>query len=92
MNNSLQHADTCRMTVRMKMAEPTLTLKITDEGRGFNREQVRTGLGLINIQERVEKLGGSLIITSAPDAGTTVEIVVHVTDTSGKELEHIEMQ
>jgi hypothetical protein len=84
MNNSLQHADTCQMTVHLKMAAQTLTLKITDDGRGFDREQVSTGLGMKNIQERVEKLDGNLTISSAPDAGTTVEIVVHVTDVSDK--------
>ncbi len=54
------------------------TLRIQDNGSGFQRDQVTPGLGLRNMQERVELLGGTFrILTSA--SGTVVEAEVPLT-------------
>jgi len=50
---------------------------LRDDGVGFAVEQVVSqtgprGLGLLGIQERLEALGGTLQITSAPGQGTAV--------------------
>ena len=84
LNNSLQHANTSKMTVCLELEVSILTLKIKDYGRGFDPESDSSGMGLKNMRERVEQLGGNLTISSTTDTGTTVEIVVHVTDASGK--------
>jgi signal transduction histidine kinase len=44
---------------------------IKDDRRGFQPMRTR-GLGLVGMQERVESLGGSLIIESAPGKGTAI--------------------
>ena len=56
---------------------------LRDDGVGFVVVQVmgRTGLrglGLLGIQERLEALGGTLQITSAPGQGTTLQITLPV--------------
>jgi len=51
-------------------------LRITDNGKGitvFRRERARSsGLGLRNMQERIEQLGGTLRILSSPGTGGTL--------------------
>ena len=83
LNNSLKHAEASRVTVHLEMAAPTVTLKIIDNGRGFDPDRVSRGMGLQNIQERLEQLDGCLKISSAPGAGTTVELAVTAADGPG---------
>jgi signal transduction histidine kinase len=52
-------------------------LAVADDGRGFDSSQIPKGrFGLIGLNERVKLLGGSLLIKSAPGAGTRVEVVI----------------
>jgi signal transduction histidine kinase len=54
---------------------------LRDDGKGFVVEHVlgqtgRQGLGLLGIQERLESLGGTFQISSAPGQGTTLQITL----------------
>ncbi len=80
LNNSLKHAEASRVTMQLVMAAPTVALTIADNGRGFDPDRVKVGMGLQNIQERLEQLDGCLTIKSAPGAGTTIAITVNVAD------------
>jgi signal transduction histidine kinase/ligand-binding sensor domain-containing protein len=54
----------------------TLTLRIADDGRGFDMSQATTGrLGMGNMRERAEGIGATLSITSRPGEGTQVEVI-----------------
>jgi signal transduction histidine kinase len=50
-----------------------LSVTIRDDGRGFLSSR-KTGLGLIGMQERVERLGGSLAVNSEPGKGTAIDV------------------
>ncbi len=52
-------------------------MTISDNGCGFEMDQMQRqagGMGLSNIRERVEKLGGEVDIRAAPDKGTRIEV------------------
>ena len=49
---------------------------VEDDGIGFNTEAHNKGIGLLNIQERVANLEGTLHIDSHPQRGTTVIIEI----------------
>jgi signal transduction histidine kinase len=49
-----------------------LHFRVADAGPGFDPDSVARGSGLQNMQDRLEALGGSLVIMSRPGAGTTV--------------------
>jgi signal transduction histidine kinase len=61
--------------------EEAVVLRVRDDGAGFDPDAVAAaarcpsegGLGLPSMRERLEALGGSLRIESAPGRGTTVE-------------------
>lgn len=52
-----------------------MTIRIWDNGIGFNSEKVKYGIGLKNIKDRTKTLNGELKITSNKPNGTTIEII-----------------
>jgi signal transduction histidine kinase len=49
-----------------------LAFEVSDNGDGFG-DDVRAGAGLTNMEDRLNAVGGHLLVTSAPGRGTTVE-------------------
>jgi signal transduction histidine kinase len=75
LNNVLRHSGVKVAAVELAFGDREVSLRVRDAGRGFAPEQVAGGesFGLVNMRERVEALGGSFRLVSAPGAGTTVE-------------------
>jgi len=67
-------ASTCRMSLHRE--DDRAVLEIDDDGKGFDPLSAKRGDGLANLETRVEALGGSLSIESAPVHGTTIKIVL----------------
>jgi signal transduction histidine kinase len=65
--NAAKHAGTARVTVNAAADARGLRLTIVDDGRGGADPH---GAGLRGLADRVEALGGSLVVTSRPDVGT----------------------
>lgn len=76
LNNSLKHSRAKHVSIQIMMDHQNLTLEIKDDGHGFEPVSAceRGGMGLKNMRERTEKLGGILKITSQPGQGATVYI------------------
>lgn len=76
LNNALKHAAATSVTVAIRAEDGWLVLEVQDDGRGFNPNTVSSygGMGLINMRERAERLGGSLVVESTPGAGTRVDV------------------
>lgn len=53
---------------------------LTDDGRGADLAPRRQGLGLVGMRERIDALGGSLEIISAPKAGFALQARIPVPD------------
>jgi signal transduction histidine kinase/ligand-binding sensor domain-containing protein len=82
-HNTLRHASTERITVSIRSDAERLRLSIRDEGHGFDVSEAlmratTTGrhLGLRGMRERVEALGGTLEIDSAPGQGTDIRATI----------------
>jgi signal transduction histidine kinase len=75
----LRHSGVKEAAVELRFEKQGVLLRVRDAGRGFtpDSEQGAAGrgesFGLVNMRERVEALGGSFRLISAPGAGTTVE-------------------
>jgi signal transduction histidine kinase len=78
LNNALKHARASRVQVHLHFGDATVSLEIRDDGVGFEPGPMARGggLGLPGMQERVQRMGGRLNITSAPGQGTAVLIEV----------------
>lgn len=78
LRNVARHSGATEATVVLEGDGGELSLSIIDNGKGFDPGKARTspGLGLVSIEERARHIGGSLIIDSIPDAGTTLRVQV----------------
>jgi signal transduction histidine kinase len=75
--NAAVHGHARRVRIALR-SHPQLRLSITDDGDGFDLNAPRRpdSIGLDSIRERAEALGGELLISSAPGAGTTIEVLL----------------
>jgi two-component system NarL family sensor kinase len=57
-----------------------LRLEITDDGSGFDLDDLRDGhqegFGLERMKDSVERLGGELLLRSRAESGTQVEVLL----------------
>jgi len=77
LTNIARHARATRAEICIeRSAAPAggehIEIRIADNGGGADPSAGRTGLGLLGMRERVEALGGSLTLASAPGAGFTL--------------------
>jgi signal transduction histidine kinase len=77
LQNAIRHAGPRRLGVRLGRRDGRIELEVSDDGAGFDPadpELRSRRLGLTSMEERAQRLGGSLEIRSAPGAGTTVRL------------------
>lgn len=74
LNNSLRYAGANEVSVVFSREGEGLELTIQDNGIGFAIDQVQKGMGLDNIDERLQAYHGRFIIDSGPGKGTTLNI------------------
>jgi two-component system sensor histidine kinase UhpB len=74
--NVARHARARNVWVTLARAGDTLALRVQDDGCGFDPASRTRGLGLLGIGERAAALGGRLVTTSAPGAGTALRLNV----------------
>jgi signal transduction histidine kinase len=76
LNNCVKHAIGSPIHLKLFQTDVDFRLVVRDEGPGFLPESVdtETHFGLQLMRERVELCGGTMVIDSAPGAGTTVVV------------------
>lgn len=72
--NVAKHAHANKVEVELWHNDDRVLLKVADDGRGFDTEQIDCviGHGLSNMRRRVRKVGGDVEISSAINEGTTI--------------------
>jgi signal transduction histidine kinase len=73
LHNCSSHAHASSVRIRVHQDDGRLSLSIQDDGQGFDSQHVK-GLGLLGIQERVARLGGTSSVRSDPGSGTVLAI------------------
>jgi len=74
--NAVLHGSPMRVEVRLDYARRELALSVIDDGCGFNPGEERSGhhFGLKGMQERIDRCGGKLRLTTAPGKGVRIEV------------------
>lgn len=79
-NNAIQHGAARTIEIAVAISDQQLLLKIRDDGVGFTPEvksiEDRRGMGVTNMRERVELLGGQFALTSWLGGGTVIEVSI----------------
>jgi PAS domain S-box-containing protein len=76
MNNICKHANASSATIQLQLKSGQILLNISDNGRGFNIDTVRKGLGLANMRNRAELFGGKVSIISEEGYGTLMSVSI----------------
>jgi ligand-binding sensor domain-containing protein/two-component sensor histidine kinase len=75
LNNVLKHSAATEVQVGLAVTEGRMAITIADNGRGFDLTAVRPGgNGLENMRQRLERIGGRLVLESQPGQGTRIRM------------------
>jgi signal transduction histidine kinase len=80
-SNAVLHGQARRVAVELDYGDDRMSLRVADDGCGFNPEEaLKTPghYGLVSMRERAEQVRGRITIASAPGSGTEIETVVPV--------------
>lgn len=82
LNNAIKHATARSVWIELHCGPHNVTCSVRDDGKGFDasRQPRAQGFGLIGMRERVDTLGGSLRLVTAPMRGTTVQVDIPLGD------------
>ena len=85
LHNALRHGEPRSVSVELRAEGGKVVLRAEDDGKGFDAgaagtpapsRQAARRLGLASMRERAAAVGGTLKVTSAPGAGTSVRLEV----------------
>jgi len=78
--NGFHHSNGASQSVRLLHNNGDLQLEVYDNGKGFDPKAIEeeSHLGLAGMRERIEMLGGSFIVESAPGEGTSIQVVIPI--------------
>ena len=76
LNNISQYAQATNITIKVWLSDNIIHFQVEDNGIGFDQQVNGSGIGLANMQRRVDLLGGTLRLYTSPGDGCTLLIRV----------------
>jgi signal transduction histidine kinase len=73
LNNILKHSQAAHVSISLQQCDDMVTLKIEDDGVGFDPSGATRGLGLKNMRHRLELFNGRMNIDSSPQEGCRLQ-------------------
>jgi len=94
--NVRKHARASSVNITLSFMDDRVILDVLDDGAGFDTAQLRTGFdpqytggfGLTAMRERVDQLGGTLLVESVPGEGTTITIELPISPNEPEPQKH----
>jgi two-component system NarL family sensor kinase len=77
-SNITKYAQASSVIVQISQNDNLLNLTIEDDGIGFDKSEITYGLGLKNIQNRVQLINGTVEINTNKGEGTTINVECYV--------------
>jgi len=82
LTNAVRHAGARQLALALDFQETAICLTVSDDGQGQDpatgpQGSPGGGFGLSGMRERANAIGAELHIRSAPNSGTTIELIVH---------------
>ena len=78
LNNIIRHADSRKVLIELSVKPTTVYLTIEDDGKGFDPQKIKKGIGLKNIHHRVEYYHGKISIETAKNKGCKMKIFLNL--------------
>ena len=74
-SNTIKYAQASTVIVDLNYYDDKLGIKVQDDGKGFDIDEIQKGSGLINMNSRAELIGVDLKLSSERGKGTTLEMI-----------------
>ena len=71
-NNAMKYSDAKNINLTAKTIDNQIEIKITDDGKGFDTEEIELGNGIRNMQKRASELNADFEINSEKGNGTKI--------------------
>lgn len=78
-NNAAKYSGASEVDITLKHSGRTLVMTVSDNGQGFDQQQVKRGNGLQNMEARAVSMGAHFKLISALSQGTRIELVLPIT-------------
>jgi ligand-binding sensor domain-containing protein/signal transduction histidine kinase len=78
LNNVMRHSGCTKSSVSLSLSSGWVSLRVSDDGRGFDPTSPATGNGLTSLRRRAERLGAKLDVQSSPSQGAIIEMRVPI--------------
>lgn len=75
-NNAVKHSGANTIKVNIHLVGEKIVFSVTDDGKGFLLEENPSGNGLINMQKRIEEIGGKINFNSSKKSGSAIIIEI----------------
>ncbi len=76
LNNIVKYAEAKKITISVQAQKNVIGIAVSDDGKGFDVNKKRKGIGISNMINRVQSFNGEVKIESCPGNGCTVEIKI----------------
>ena len=70
--NIIRHSEANKCSIEIAGQSDQLSLKVKDEGKGFDVKSIKKNTGLLSMMRRAEKIKGNLLIESEIGKGTII--------------------
>lgn len=77
-NNAIKYSKANKIEVDIHAKDDSIQIEVSDNGIGFNKNEIEFGNGLNNIEKRALELNGNLSINSEKDKGTSIRVTFKV--------------
>jgi two-component system sensor histidine kinase NreB len=75
-NNIVKHADAANVIISVEADEKIINIIVMDDGKGFDVNQKRKGIGISNMINRIESFNGEMSIETSPGNGCKIKIKI----------------
>ena len=76
-NNSIKHASAKNITMEITSHNHKLTIVISDDGIGFDKNESPKGNELLNMEKRIQEVNGSINFDRNENGGTQIKIIIN---------------
>lgn len=74
LNNIIKHAEAKNVSIDLVNCHKEISLTICDDGKGFNVDAKRSGIGITNIITRAANINGKVLLQSQTGKGCTLKL------------------
>ena len=75
-NNIVKHSGATESSFEFIAKDNRLQVLVADNGKGFIVNNTSDGMGMRNVEERTQQMGGTLRLHSRPDEGTLFQFSI----------------